>query len=60
MKSGNSSFRIKAKLFFYWVFNRHSDDTDYLLKSPSKAVRLIKGLEDYNNGLGRKRSLIDE
>jgi len=61
MKSSNyRRFGIKAKLFFYRLFNRHLDATDYLLKSPANAARLLTGLEDYNNGLGRERSLIDE
>lgn len=36
------------------------EETFYLLKSPANAARLLKSLEDYENGLGRERSLIEE
>lgn len=34
-------------------------ETFYLLKSPKNAVRLAKGLEDYEKGLAKKQDLID-
>ena len=34
-------------------------ETFYLLKSPKNALRLTKGLEDYEKGLARKQDLID-
>jgi antitoxin YefM len=36
------------------------EETFYLLKSPNNAARLLKGIEDYKNGLGKQRSLIEE
>ena len=36
------------------------EETFYLLKSPKNAVRLLKGLEDYEKGLGKERSPIEE
>jgi len=36
------------------------EETFYLLKSPKNAARLLKGIEDYENGLGQERSLIEE
>ena len=33
-------------------------ETFYLLKSPKNAVRLAKGLEDYDKGLAKKQDLI--
>ncbi|MCD0487671.1 type II toxin-antitoxin system prevent-host-death family antitoxin [Pedobacter sp. MC2016-14] len=35
-------------------------ETFYLLKSPANAARLMEGIEQYNNGLGKERSLIEE
>ena len=36
------------------------EETFYLLKSPANAERLLKGAEDYKNGRGRQRDLIEE
>jgi antitoxin YefM len=36
------------------------EETFYLLKSPNNAARLLKSIEDYENGLGQERSLIEE
>lgn len=35
-------------------------ETLYLLKSPKNAARLLKGLEDYEKGLGQERNIIEE
>jgi len=35
-------------------------ETFYLLKSPKNAARLLKGIEDYEKGLGKERKLIEE
>jgi antitoxin YefM len=36
------------------------EETFYLLKSPKNAVRLLQGIDDYEKGLGKERSLIEE
>ena|SRR5947209_5726729 len=36
------------------------EETFYLLKTPKNASRLLKGIEDYEKGLGKERSLIEE
>jgi len=36
------------------------EETFYLLKSPNNAQRLMKGLEDYERGLGKEKKLIEE
>ncbi|WP_094569292.1 type II toxin-antitoxin system Phd/YefM family antitoxin [Mucilaginibacter xinganensis] len=36
------------------------EETFYLLKSPKNAARLLKSLEDYENGLVEERKLIEE
>lgn len=36
------------------------EETFYLLKSPANAARLLQSIEDYKNGLGKERSLIEE
>jgi len=39
--------------------NNNFDTTDYLLKSTANRTRLLKSIEDYQNGLGQERSLIE-
>ncbi|MES2268354.1 MAG: type II toxin-antitoxin system prevent-host-death family antitoxin [Bacteroidota bacterium] len=36
------------------------EETFYLLKSPKNAARLLQGIDDYEKGLGKERSLIEE
>jgi antitoxin YefM len=36
------------------------EETFYLLKSPKNALRLLQGIEDYNNGLGKEKILSEE
>lgn len=36
------------------------EETFYLLKSPKNAARLLQGIEDYEKGLSKERSLIEE
>jgi antitoxin YefM len=36
------------------------EETFYLLKSPNNAARLLKGIEDYEKGMGKEKSLIEE
>src|SRR5665213_1563185 len=36
------------------------EETFYLLKNPNNAARLLKGIEEYEKGLGKERSLIEE
>jgi len=36
------------------------EETFYLLKSPKNALRLLQGIEDYEKGLAKERSLIEE
>jgi hypothetical protein len=35
------------------------DETVYLLKSSENASRLMQGIKDYENGLGKEQSLIE-
>ena len=35
------------------------EETFYLLKNPNNAARLLKGIEEYEKGLGKERSLIE-
>lgn len=35
------------------------DETAYLLQSPENASRLMKGIEDHKNGLGKEKGLIE-
>ena len=36
------------------------EETFYLLKSPNNAQRLMKGIEAYDQGLGKEKKLIEE
>lgn len=36
------------------------EETFHLLKSPVNAARLLKGIEDYEKGLGNEHRLIEE
>ncbi|MEO8887039.1 MAG: type II toxin-antitoxin system prevent-host-death family antitoxin [Mucilaginibacter sp.] len=36
------------------------EETFYLLKSPKNATRLLKSIEDHENGKGQERKLIEE
>jgi len=36
------------------------EETFYLLKNPTNAARLLKGISDYNNGFAKERNLIEE
>ncbi len=35
-------------------------ETFYLLQSPKNAARLLSGIEEYEQGLGKEKKLIDE
>lgn len=34
-------------------------ETFHLLKSPTNAARLLKGIEEYEKGLGRERKMVE-
>jgi antitoxin YefM len=36
------------------------EETFYLLRSPANATRLLQSIDDYKNGLGKERNLIEE
>jgi len=36
------------------------EETFYLLKNPTNAARLLKGIAEYEAGLGKTRNLIEE
>ncbi|PJJ80530.1 type II toxin-antitoxin system Phd/YefM family antitoxin [Mucilaginibacter auburnensis] len=36
------------------------EETFYLLKNPNNAARILKGITDYEKGLGKARKLIEE
>jgi antitoxin YefM len=36
------------------------EETFYLLKSPNNAARLLKGINEYESGLGQEKKLIEE
>lgn len=36
------------------------EETFYLLKNPANAARLLKALEEFEQGLGRERKLLDD
>lgn len=54
------AFRLRANLILHKLSIKKSDTTSYLLQSPNNAARLLKGIEDYEKGLGKERSLIAE
>ncbi|CAN5447499.1 hypothetical protein BH09BAC6_BH09BAC6_14390 [soil metagenome] len=55
------TFWQRLRLFFNLENNQQElDATAYLLKSPANRARLLKSIEDYNNGLGEERNLIEE
>ncbi|WP_423148999.1 type II toxin-antitoxin system Phd/YefM family antitoxin [Rubrolithibacter danxiaensis] len=35
-------------------------ETFYLLKNPQNAIRLLRGIEEYEKGAGQERKLIEE
>lgn len=47
----NESKKIKKSNSF--------DETAYLLNNPANAKRLLKSIEDYDNGLGKQKDLIE-
>ena len=54
------ALRLRSNLILHELSIKKSDTTSYLLQSPNNAARLLKGIEDYEKGLGKERSLIEE
>jgi antitoxin YefM len=54
------ALRLRSNLVLHKLSIKNSDTTSYLLQSPNNAARLLKGIEDYEKGLGKERSLIEE
>jgi antitoxin YefM len=55
-----TDFGFRVKIILHKLSIRKLDTTSYLLQSPNNAARLLKGIEDYEKGLGKERSLIEE
>jgi antitoxin YefM len=54
------ALRLRSNLILRKLSFKKTDTTSYLLQSPNNAVRLLKGLEEYEKGLGKERKLIDK